>query len=163
MGTLEGMRATSDSRALPEARNVIKEALVARGSAKIMDPVEEIEARRVAKQKTLEVAMSGSVPPEAAKKLSRVGLETSEDAFRRALTNDPAVDVKPLKIASRRDESLERLNRNVVCATVEMDGAKAHMHGLVDMARQETGGELLQCLQVTNRSKPHFSVVKEPL
>lgn len=53
MVTLEGMRTAGDRRALPEAYGKIKEALVARGPAMFMEPVEEREAL----QKVLEVTI----------------------------------------------------------------------------------------------------------
>lgn len=109
MVTLEGTGATSDRRALPEALHVIKEAIIARDPLMFMEPIEESEARVVGMHKALNVAMTIGMHPKAAKKLNRAVFETVVYAFRRAPTGDPAAGVELLKIALKRDESLERL------------------------------------------------------
>lgn len=149
--TLQGVLATRDRRALPEASDASKEAFVAKGPAMFMEPVEESEFGVVAMPNALEVARTLGMHPESAKQLSRVVLETLMCAFKRRLTGDPAVDVEPLKIALRRDKSLDWLNRQVVRASVAVEISKGRAHGLVQMRRLETGRRLIQCLQATKR------------
>ena len=107
--TLEGMRAAGDRMALPEAQDDIREALIARGPAMFMHPAEESEARIEALHKALETAVLVGMDPEAVKRLCQVVLDTRVDAFRRALTGEPAADVEPLRITLKPDASMERV------------------------------------------------------
>lgn len=79
--TLEGMQVAANNLALPEARDNIMHALIARGPAMFMDPSEERAARMKALQGALEAGTAPGLDLLAVKRLGLVVKGTRLDAL----------------------------------------------------------------------------------
>lgn len=74
--TLDAIWVATERKALPEAHDNIKEALIARGATMFMDSEEGREARVAAFKRVLRAAMTVAMDLAAVRRLSRSVLET---------------------------------------------------------------------------------------
>lgn len=97
------MQVADGKQGFSEARDGIKDALVARGHAMVLDPSEERAIRVEGLQGALEAEIAAGMDPVEVKPLSLLVLETWLDAFGRTLAGMTEVDAEPMQLGLERD------------------------------------------------------------